>query len=152
MPSRTDVNAKPSESLRRLMLEAIRSPRRAGITIAPTADGLGTEVRLKCDDGGVRRWSLRTSPQYVSERDVRPIRRFLAQPAGRLSGRLMLIPQLLGWGVGLTGLFAASTICPCCGQVGCVLGVGTMGIMGGLTASLVALVRRRRKVEEPRSC
>jgi hypothetical protein len=145
-------NAKPSDSLRRLMLEAIRSPRRAGITIAPAGDGQSTEIRVTCDDGHVRRWTVRAFPQSVSDRDVRPIRKFLARPKSRLSGWLLLVPQLLGWSVGLTGLFAASTICPCCGQVGCALGVGTMGIMGGLTASILSFVRRRRKVEGSQSC
>jgi hypothetical protein len=145
-------SAKPSDSLRRLMLEAIRSPRRAGITITPAGDGRGTEIRVNCDDGNVRRWTVRALPQSVSDRDLRPIRRFLTRPQRRLSGWLMLAPQLLGWSVGLTGFFAASTICPCCGQVGCALGVGTMGIMGGLTASILAFVRRRRKVEAPQSC
>jgi hypothetical protein len=147
MHPNTEIGAKPSESLRRLMLEAIRSPQRVWVTIAPTTDSLGTLVCLKCDDGNVREWLIRALPQDVSDRDIRPIRRFLMRPKGRLSGRLMLIPQTLGWSVGLTGLFAASTICPCCGQVGCALGVGTMGIVGGLTASICAFARRRRKVE-----
>ena len=67
---------------------------------------------------------------------------------------LAMIPQLLGWGVGFTGLFAATSVCPCCGQVGCAVGIGTMGIMGGLAATVVSLLRWRRRSQngESTSC
>jgi len=78
----------------------------------------------------------------------------IERPMRRWSGALAMIPQLLGWGIGFTGLFAASSICPCCGQVGCAVGIGTMGIMGGLTATVVSCLRWRwrKRNEEPKSC
>ena len=74
----------------------------------------------------------------------RPLRRWrLALPS---------IPQFLGWSVGFTGLFAASSVCPCCGQVGCPVGTSTIGILGGLTAIVVSCWRwrRRKPNEEPK--
>ena len=74
--------------------------------------------------------TTRLSPavQQVTSKDIRPVRRFCAGPPAA-GGPLGTVLQFLGWSVGLTGLFAASTACPCCGQVNCPLGVGAMGIM-----------------------
>ncbi len=76
------------------------------------------------------------------------MRRFLRRPAGRWWAALGTVLQFLGWSVGLTGLFAASTACPCCGQVDCPLGVGAMGIMGALTTAIVSRIHRRRHQQD----
>lgn len=146
-------NMRLSQTLRRLMLDAVRSPRRATITVSQSATGINTNICVDCPGESARRWSLAVAPHAVSERDIRPIRKFMNRPARRWPAALLLIPQFLGWGVGFTGLYAASTVCPCCGQVGCALGIGTMGIMGGLTATVMSCFRRRRKREkEPQPC
>ncbi len=149
-----DSTTRVSPTIRRLMLEAVRSPRRVGVTIFPTSNGESTEIHLQCEDGSARRWVIAAQPCDISENDIRPIRKFLQKPSRCWSSILTAIPQLLGWSVGATGLFAASTMCPCCGQFGCALGVGTMGIMGGLTAAIMSCIHRRRhkQQEEPQSC
>jgi hypothetical protein len=122
-----------SPSVQQLMLEALRSPRQAKVTIAPTSDGAHTEIRLDCADGTAQQWTFAVAPHAITDKDIRPVRRFLRRPAGRWSAALTTALQFVGWSVGLTGLFAASTACPCCGQVGCPLGIGTMGILSDPT-------------------
>ena len=81
-------------------------------------------------------------------------RLMIERPMRRWRVALTMIPQLLGYSVGFTGLFAASTVCPHCGQVGCAVGIGTMGIMGGLAATVVSCLRWRwrKRNEEPTPC
>lgn len=76
------------------------------------------------------------------------------RPVRRWRSALASIPQFLGWSVGLTGLVAASSVCPCCGQVGCPVGTSTIGVLGGLAAIVVSCLRwrRRKPTEEPKSC
>jgi hypothetical protein len=118
-------------------------------TAAPSAD-----ICLECSGEPVCRCSHAAAPNTVSEKGIQPIRIVLERPKRRWPIALAVIPQLLGWGVGFSGLYAASTVCPHCGQVGCAVGIGTMGIMGGLTATVVSCLRwrRRKRDEEPKPC
>ena len=147
-------NARLSPAVQQLVLEATASPRQAGVTITPTSDGAHTEIRLACADGLARQWTFAVAPHAITDKDIRPIRRFLRRPANRSRTALVGVLQFIGWSVGFTGLYAASTTCPCCGQVGCPVGVGTVGIMGGLTAAVVSCFRwrRRKRNEEPKPC
>jgi hypothetical protein len=151
------TSTRLSRSLQKLMLEAVRSPRRAAITIGRSADATATpstDICVECFGEPARRWSIAVAPHAISEKDLHAIRKYMNRPVRRWPTALILIPQLFGWGVGFTGLYAASTICPCCGQVGCALGIGTMGIVGGLTATVMSCCRwrRRKRKKEPQSC
>jgi hypothetical protein len=77
------------------MLEAVRSPRRATITISQSATGTNTDICVECPGESARRWSLVIAPHAVSERDIRPIRKFVNRPARRWPAALLLIPQFL---------------------------------------------------------
>lgn len=38
--------------------------------------------------------------------------------------------RLIAKWLGFTGLYAAFAVCPCCGQPGCPVGIGSAGIIG----------------------
>lgn len=46
-------------------------------------------------------------------------------------GRLF---RFFGWWFGFTGLYAAFSVCPFCGQQGCPVGLATSGTIGGFFA------------------
>ena len=151
------ASTRLSQPLRELALETVRSPKQTVITISPSVDKTAapnTNTCLECSGESVCRCSLAATPHAVSEKDIQPARKSLERPIRRWPVALAMIPQLLGWSVGFTGLYAASTVCPHCGQVGCALGIGTMGIMGGLTATVMSCLRwrRRKRNEEPKPC
>jgi hypothetical protein len=49
----------------------------------------------------------------------------------------------------------AFTVCPFCGQAACVGGPASAGILGGISAGFVSLLRRsfrRRRYHQPHAC
>jgi len=64
----------------------------------------------------------------------RTMRRFLAPFA-----------RLLAWWGGLFALLSAFAVCPFCGQAGCAGGASSAGVLGGFTAIVVSVIKRRRQ-------
>ena len=120
-------------------------------TVAPS-----TEICLECSGEPVCRCShsVASHAHAHSEKCSQPTGNSGERPRRRWPTALTMIPQILGYGVGFTGLFAASTVCPCCGQVGCAVGIGTMGLMGGLVATVMSCLRwqRRHRNGESKPC
>jgi len=50
--------------------------------------------------------------------------------------------RFLGFWMGISGLYASSTVCPCCGQVGCPVGLAAAGVLGGGLAFILTYARR----------
>jgi hypothetical protein len=45
--------------------------------------------------------------------------------------------KFLTWWLIFSGLYASSSVCPCCGRVGCPVGAAGAGIVGGLFALVI---------------
>jgi|WetSurMetagenome_2_1015567.scaffolds.fasta_scaffold1091252_1 hypothetical protein len=76
---------------------------------------------------------------------VRPIMHDKNAPAEISSWRQRLsqlpvagrVVKLLTWWLIFSGIYASSSVCPCCGQVGCPVGAAGAGIVGGLFALVI---------------
>jgi hypothetical protein len=55
---------------------------------------------------------------------------------------LATLARFFAWWAGVFVFFCSLTVCPFCGQVGCVGGAASAGVFGGLAAFLVSLMRR----------
>jgi hypothetical protein len=42
--------------------------------------------------------------------------------------------RFFAWWFGFAGIYAMTTTCPCCGKVGCPVGAGGAGVVGGVMA------------------
>ncbi len=78
-------------------------------------------------------------------------------PARKMSpfGRLF---RFIGLWFGFTGLYAAFSVCPFCGQPGCPVGLASSGAIGGLFALcfqdwkiLVSYIKNRARVKQNKS-
>lgn len=47
---------------------------------------------------------------------------------------LGIVVRFFAWWFGFAGIYAMTATCPCCGQVGCPVGAGGAGVVGGLLA------------------
>ena len=52
------------------------------------------------------------------------------------------IGRFLGYWVGMTGMIASTSTCPCCGQAACPVGVASASAMGAVAAFLLTAARR----------
>ena len=52
------------------------------------------------------------------------------------------LARFFAWWAGVFVFFCSLTVCPFCGQVGCVGGAASAGVFGGLAAFFVSLMRR----------
>ncbi|MBD3372596.1 MAG: hypothetical protein GF403_07775 [Candidatus Coatesbacteria bacterium] len=62
--------------------------------------------------------------------------------------------RFLGFWLGISGLYASTTVCPCCGQAGCPVGLAAAGVLGGGLAFILTYARgfwRRLKSRFKRS-
>jgi hypothetical protein len=58
------------------------------------------------------------------------------------------LARFFGWWAGIFAFLSAFTVCPFCGQPGCVGGPATAGVLGSVSAFLLTVIRpllRRRK-------
>ena len=71
-------------------------------------------------------------------------RRVAGKIRQRLAGSRFLGPlaRFFAWWAGVFVFFCSLTVCPFCGQVGCIGGAASAGVFGGLAAFFVSLMRR----------
>jgi hypothetical protein len=72
-------------------------------------------------------------------------RRRVTENVRRRFGRsrwLAPLARFFAWWAGVFVFFAAMTVCPFCGQVGCIGGAASAGLFGGAGAFLISLMRR----------
>jgi hypothetical protein len=68
----------------------------------------------------------------------------------RIAQRLARVPVLGSllrfgaWWLGLSGMLAAFTVCPCCGMPGCATGATGLGLVGALGVTLLRRLGFRR--------
>jgi hypothetical protein len=80
-------------------------------------------------------------PKPLSELRREDVVAMQAELRRRLLGRHPILGRLFlfaGWWFAFTGLYAMNSVCPFCGNVGCVVGVASAGIFGAVCAGGVA--------------
>lgn len=113
-----------------------------------------TVLVLAAPDGRERRWRLPRPPHEVTDDDLAPIRRSLVCRSW-LSAWLGRAFRFGGWWLGFTCYFAIGSVCPCCGQAGCAMGIGAVGALGAaatlVLSKLKCLGRRPRSIRSESS-
>ena len=62
------------------------------------------------------------------------------------------VVRFCGWWGGMFAFLCAFSVCPICGQPGCVGGPATAGFLGGAFAILISLIRPSRWRRKARAC
>ena len=140
-----------SPALRRFLIEMPRTHEGTVVCVelkdAGSKSAAHTVLTLASSDRRERRWRIPCPPHEITANDLAPIRRSLVCRSW-LSAWLGRAFHIGGWWLGFTGLFAMGSICPCCGQAGCVMGIGAAGTLGAVAtlvlAKLKSLGRRPR--------
>jgi hypothetical protein len=100
-------------------------------------DSSQTEVTIEQKNGKKFQYQINKSITEVAEKDIKRLRRcakFEKLKKLPIIGNLF---RFLGLWLAFTGVYAMFSVCPFCGQVGCPVGAGSAGIVGGFFALTV---------------
>ena len=101
------------------------------------SDSSHTEIKIEAATGGNKQFIIKKTINEITEHDIQKLQRFTRFE------RLKKLPivgnlfRFLGLWLAFTGIYAMFSVCPFCGQVGCPVGAGSAGVMGGFFALIV---------------
>lgn len=131
------------QQLQQWIRDAFRLSNDADIYISEHQDGDSkfdsshTEVTIEQKIGRKFQYQINKPMNEISENDIKRLRRF--DKLEKLK-KLPIIGNLfrfLGLWLAFTGVYAMFSVCPFCGQVGCPVGAGSAGVIGGFFALTV---------------
>lgn len=96
-----------------------------------------TEIMIEEKRDQKKHYQIKKTIDEISEKDIRKLRRF--DKFEKLK-RLPVIGNLfrfLGLWLAFTGVYTMFSVCPFCGQIGCPVGTGSAGVVGGFFALIV---------------
>lgn len=96
-----------------------------------------TKIRIEFQHNGSRQFEIRRPLNKVSRRDVYKLVEKEVEASGEKRSFLGRIIRFFAWWFGFSGLYAMFAVCPFCGQVGCPVGMGSVGFVGGFFALLM---------------
>jgi len=70
----------------------------------------------------------------LTNKDTKLPWRITKAHAARMHPLLGPLFRFLRWGLAFSGLYAMFAVCPFCGRVGCPVGAGSAGLVGGFFA------------------
>jgi hypothetical protein len=104
-------------------------------------DSSHTEVTIEEKMGKKFQYQIKKPINEISEKDIKRLRCF--DNLEKLK-KLPIIGNLfrfLGLWLAFTGVYNMLAVCPFCGQVGCPIGVGSAGVVGGFFALIVQNIK-----------
>ncbi len=96
-----------------------------------------TTIQIAFQHNGSRQFEIRRPLNKVSRRDVYKLVEKEVEASGEKRSFLGNIIRFFAWWFGFSGLYAMFAVCPFCGQVGCPVGMGSVGFVGGFFALLM---------------
>ena len=121
---------------------AVRVRRLAGLAddapveVVENEEGIG--VVWSCESGHRHEHRFSGPLESLSAEDLR---RAGIGRRRRSNGWWARLLRFLGFWLGLSGLYAAFSVCPICGQPGCPVGAAGAGLLGGVGAFLLTYAR-----------
>ncbi len=111
----------------RIDVNAIATPEGAGA-------GAATEIVIHIGRSRKAVFTIEKSVGAVSTQDISDVRDRAKAAALSSHPVMSRLFRLFGWWVIFAGSFTLFSVCPVCGQVGCPIGVGIIGIVAGVLA------------------
>ena len=75
--------------------------------------------------------------QEIEKKDIQLLKRRANVEKGKLHPIFGPVFRFIAWWFAFTGLYSMFAVCPFCGNAGCVVGVGSAGIVGGFLALML---------------
>jgi hypothetical protein len=137
MIEQTTINA--NQRIQWLIIEAFNLPKKTVIDLNKREC---TEERLSSTDtvivvhsckGHTHEYTIPKPPADIKYEDIEPLKSADEHKHHIYKKNIILgyLFRFSVWWLSLSGLYMLFATCPCCGQVGCPVGAGTAGLVGG---------------------
>ncbi len=100
-------------------------------------DSSRTELTIEQKSGKRFQYQINKQINRVTEQDIKRLRRFAKFEKLKQLPIIGNLFRFLGLWLAFTGVFAMFSVCPFCGQMGCPVGAGSAGVVGGFFALAV---------------
>jgi len=96
-----------------------------------------TEITIEAATGGNKQFIIKKSIGEITEQDIQKLQRFARFERLKKLPIIGNLFRFMGLWAAFTGMYAMFSVCPFCGQVGCPIGAGSAGLVGGFFALAV---------------
>jgi len=100
-------------------------------------DSSHTEVTIEQKSNKKFQYQINKPINEVTEKDIKRLQRFVKFEKLKKLPIIGNLFRFLGLWLAFTSVYAMFSICPFCGQVGCPVGAGSAGVIGGFFALAV---------------
>lgn len=138
-----DKVSENTQQLQQWIGDTFRLPKDAIINISQhrddenKPDSSHTNITIKNKSGKNFHYQINKPINKVTEKEIKRLRRFIKFEKLKKLPVIGNLFRFLGLWLAFTGVYAMFSVCPFCGQVGCPVGAGSAGVIGGFFALTV---------------
>lgn len=96
-----------------------------------------TVITINQDDNDTYQYTIKKPRAEIAEKDIQKLKQFIKFEKLKQVPIIGNLFRFLGLWVAFTGIYAMFAVCPFCGQMGCPVGAGSAGVVGGAFALAV---------------
>jgi len=96
-----------------------------------------TVIEILHDQGETRQFEIDCPIESVTRRHVYKLIEQEVEARGEKRSVMGKVIRFFAWWFGFSSLYATFAVCPFCGQLGCPIGMGSAGFVGGFFALLM---------------
>jgi len=96
-----------------------------------------TNISININEDKSQNYVIKKPLDEIQKRDIKNLKRVVKLERRKLHPVFGPIFRFFAWWFAFTGLYSMFAVCPFCGQAGCVVGVGSAGVVGGFFAFLL---------------
>lgn len=138
-----DKVSENAQQLRQWIGDTFRLPKDAIINISQhrddenKPDSFHTEITIENKGGKNFQYQINKPINEITAKEIKRLRRFIKFEQLKKLPIIGNLFRFLGLWLAFTGVYAMFAVCPFCGQVGCPVGAGSAGVIGGFFALIV---------------
>lgn len=96
-----------------------------------------TKIEIEFSHGEPQQFEIPKPLDRVSRRDIYKLVAKKMDEKGEKRSVMGKVIRFFAWWFGFSSLYAMFAVCPFCGQIGCPVGMGSVGFVGGFFALLM---------------
>jgi hypothetical protein len=129
--------------LKQWIIEAFHLTEKTIIKIAEHATSTAeqatsqTVITINQNNDEPYRYTIKKPKAGIAEKDIHKLRRFIKFEKLKQVPIIGNLFRFLGLWIAFTGVYTIFAVCPFCGQMGCPVGAGSAGVIGGFFALIV---------------
>ncbi len=96
-----------------------------------------TTITIQNQEDNPISYIIKKPLQGIEKKDIQLLKRKATVEKGKLHPIFGPVFRFIAWWFAFTGLYSMFAVCPFCGNAGCVVGVGSAGVVGGFFALML---------------